>query len=317
MNVNGITCPQCGALNPVGSRVCGNCGTSLLSASQPPQQAYTPPPPQQSPMPPQQPQYYSPQSSYIPPGAPVPPNMPPAGYNMPQSQPPKKSNNTWIACCAGLLIVGLCIVVVALVGGGAYVRQRALSAYNRLANSTNSQSFLDTVMPPSTLATIEAMSTQVISTSIPGLMSQSTPEPNSSAPQDTSVPQVNGACSYTPPAITASGIISKVTMAENTQGANKDPVNPTKVFQTSATIHAVVAITNAPANTRVKAIWFATSAESVDCNTQVGQPYELTTDGSRNIDFSLAPTTTWPTGSYRVEIYVDDNLDQVVDYTVQ
>jgi hypothetical protein len=267
-------------------------------------------------MPPQQPQYYSPQSSYIPPGAPVPPNMPPAGYNRPPSQPPKKSNNTWIACCAGLLIVGLCVVVVAIFGG-AYARQRALAAYNKLANSTNSQSFLDTLMPPSTLATIEAMSTQGISTSIPGLTSQSTPEPTSNAPQDTSVPQVNGACSYTPPAITASGIISKVTMAEDTQGANKNPVNPTTVFQTGATIHAVVAIRNAPASTRVKAIWFATSAESVDCNTQVGQPYELTTDGSRNIDFSLSPTTTWPTGSYRVEIYVDDNLDQVVNYTVQ
>src|SRR5271169_5951282 len=175
MNSNGISCPQCGAINPAGSQVCGNCGSSLHSVSQPAQQPYMPPSSQQPPAPPS-PQYYPPQSSYVPPGAPVPPNMPPSGqyppympppgYNMPPSQPPKKSNRTWIACCAGLLVVGLCILVVGLVGGGAYVRQRVLSEYNRLANSTNSQSLLNTIMPPSTLATIEAMGTQVISTSI-------------------------------------------------------------------------------------------------------------------------------------------------------
>ena len=322
MNANGISCPQCGAINPAGSQVCGNCGSSLLSVSQPPQQQYIPPSqPQQPPVPPP-PQYYSPQQSYIPPGAPVPPNMPPqggqyppnmppAGYNMPPSQPPKKSNRTWIACCAGLLIVGLCVVVVGVFFGGyRYVR----SYYDKIANSTNSQSFLDTVMPPSTLATVEALGTQVFSTTIPGLETQVPSAPTSSVPQDTSVP---GACSYTPPAITASGLVSKVTMALNTQGANKDPVNPTTTIQPSATIHAVVAIAKAPTGTKVKAIWFATSAESVDCNTQVGQPYELSTDGTRNVDFTLSPTNTWPTGSYRVEIYINGNLDQVVDYTIQ
>jgi hypothetical protein len=172
-------------------------------------------------------------------------------------------------------------------------------------------------MPPSTLATIEAMGTQVISTSIPELTSKSTPVPTSNVPQDTSVPQGNATCSYTPPSITASGLINKVTMAQDTQGANKDPVNPTTVFQPSATIHAVVAISNAPANSRFKAIWFATNVANTDCNTQVGQPYELTTDGTRNIDFILTPNSTWPTGTYRVEIYVNDSLDQVVVYTVQ
>jgi hypothetical protein len=234
---------------------------------------------------------------------------------MPPSQPPKKSNRTWIACCAGLLVVALCILVVVAVGGvggAGYLGHRINTFLTGVANSTNAPDFLNTVIPPSMLTTIEAITPQnFLTTPIPGAVSQETSQSPTSQPQGT------GTCSYTPPAITASGLIAKVTMALDTQGANKDPVNPTTVFQPSAVIHGVVAIHNAPSNTRVKAVWYATSVESVGCNTQVGQPYELTTDGSRNVDFTLSPNSTWPTGSYRVEIYVNDSLDQVVDYTVQ
>jgi hypothetical protein len=318
MNANGINCPQCGALNPAGSQVCGNCGSSLLSVPQPPQQPYMPPMGQQPQAPPP-PQYYPPQSSYVPPGAPVPPNMPPAGqyqpgmpppgYGMPPQQPPKKSNRTWIACCAGLLVVALCVLVVgaffALRRGTNLLGTRFNTVLTSVANSTGVPDFLGTAIPPSVLTTIEAITPENLLT---------TPTPASSS-QNT--PQASGNCSYTPPAITASGLISKVTMAKDTQGANKDPVNPATVFDPTATIHAVVALDKAPTNTRVKAIWFATNAVTVDCNTQVGQPYELTTDGTRNVDFTLSPNQSWPTGSYRVEIYINDNLDQVVDYTIQ
>jgi hypothetical protein len=253
-------------------------------------------------MPPAGPQYYQ-------------PNMPPAGYGAPPL-PPKKSNRTWIACCAGLLVVALCVVVVGLVGGFAYVSREYKIYSTKLANSTNGQSIVDTLMPPSMLGTVEALGTQVFETPTPS-SDQSTAEPTTVGAQDTSVPQGSGNCSFTPPDITASGLVSKVTMALNSQGSNKDPVNPTTVFTPSSTIHAVVAIQNAPSGTKVKATWFATDAATVACNTQIGQPYELTTDGTRNVDFTLSPTTTWPTGSFRVEIYINGNLDQIVDYTVQ
>jgi hypothetical protein len=234
--------------------------------------------------------------------------MPPPGYNVPP-QPPKKSNRTWIACCAGLLVVALCVLAVgaffAVRRGTNLLGNRFNTVLTSVANSTGVPDFLTTAIPPSVLTTIEAITPE-------NLLTTPTPETSS---QDT--PQASGNCSYTPPAITASGLISKVTMAKATQGANKDPVNPTTVFDPTATIHAVVALEKAPTSTRVKAIWFATNAETVDCNTQVGQPYELTTDGTRNVDFTLSPNQSWPTGSYRVEIYINDNLDQVVDYTVQ
>jgi hypothetical protein len=114
-----------------------------------------------------------------------------------------------------------------------------------------------------------------------------------------------------------SGLVKTVTMAEGTQGDNRDPVNPTMAFKQEATFHAVVAVDNAPDNSAFKAVWYADDTNGVaECNTKIDE-YELTTSGSRNLDFSLKPTTKWPTGRFSVEIYVNGVLDQVVMFVVQ
>jgi hypothetical protein len=106
-------------------------------------------------------------------------------------------------------------------------------------------------------------------------------------------------------------------MAQDTQGDTKDPVNPTTSFGAQDTFHAVVAIVDAPSDTGLKATWYAVDVgEGIDCNTQI-DTYELTTDGSRNIDFTLTPNKGWPSGSYRVEIFVNSTLDQVVFFKVK
>lgn len=113
-----------------------------------------------------------------------------------------------------------------------------------------------------------------------------------------------------------SGLVASVTMATGTQGDNKDPVNPTTVFGPSATFHAVVRTNNAPANTKYGATWYAVDVGSAASpNTLIDQT-ELSTDGTRNIDFTLSPRTTWPAGTYRVEIYVNGVLDTVKTFTV-
>jgi hypothetical protein len=115
----------------------------------------------------------------------------------------------------------------------------------------------------------------------------------------------------------SSGFISKVVMAEDTQGADKQPVNPSTTFAPSAVFHAVVSTQNAPSNTDFKAVWCVTEVGSAAAaNTLIDQT-DLTTDGTRNIDFTLSPTTTWPAGTYRVMIFVNGTLDTVTDFSVK
>jgi hypothetical protein len=116
-----------------------------------------------------------------------------------------------------------------------------------------------------------------------------------------------------------SGLIDKLTMAKGTQSTTLDPVNPTTVFGTNDTIHAVVHLNNAPTDTLVKAIWYAVNVGSSSENNKVIDTSDYTTAGAGNIDFSLSPTSasSWPTGTYQVEIYVNGVLDQVVDFTIK
>lgn len=115
----------------------------------------------------------------------------------------------------------------------------------------------------------------------------------------------------------SSNVIAAVTMAEDTKGENYDPVNPTDVFKPSATFHAVVSTKNAPANTKIKAEWYVTDVGTAAAPNTLIDSYALTTDGTRNLDFTLGPKTTWPAGKYRVEIQVNGKTVQTVNFSVQ
>jgi len=121
----------------------------------------------------------------------------------------------------------------------------------------------------------------------------------------------------TKPQVKPSGFVASITMAEDTQGANKDPVNLTEVFKPTSTFHAVVRTQNAPANTKFSAAWYAVDVgTAAPPNTLIDQT-DVTTDGSRNIDFTLRPTTAWPLGTYRVEVSVNGVLDSVKNFSVK
>jgi hypothetical protein len=114
-----------------------------------------------------------------------------------------------------------------------------------------------------------------------------------------------------------SGIIASVTMAEDSKGDTKDPVNPTVVFKPTSVFHAITALQNAPANSKFSATWYVVDiGNSAPPGSQI-ESTDISTSGSRNIDFSLSPATTWPTGTYRVEIAVNGAVDTVKSFSVK
>jgi hypothetical protein len=115
----------------------------------------------------------------------------------------------------------------------------------------------------------------------------------------------------------ASGLITDVTLAKDTDSVTAAPVGPTTVFTSSSVIHAAVHIDNAPANTKFTGAWYVVDVGTAAQANSLITSSDLTADGTRYLDFYLTPTTSWPSGSYRVEISVNGVLDQVVGYTVQ
>jgi hypothetical protein len=114
-----------------------------------------------------------------------------------------------------------------------------------------------------------------------------------------------------------SSVIDSITLARNSQGSDKSPVDPTTVFSTTDTVHAVVHLKSAPTGTKVTATWYVVDVgSSADPNSQIDTT-EITTDGTRNIDFSLSPQPTWPVGSYKVEIGLNGQVAKTLEYTVK
>ena len=110
----------------------------------------------------------------------------------------------------------------------------------------------------------------------------------------------------------------------NIQGAtlgkgydNGDIVEPTTVFaQEDQEIQLVVKVGNAPDDTQVKAVWSIVDVPGHEPAVLYESP--LTLNSGENVaHFSLTNDQPWPAGSYKVEIYLNDKLDQALEYQVE
>ena len=134
-------------------------------------------------------------------------------------------------------------------------------------------------------------------------------------PQKTGTAALGGC----PPATTQphkpTGLLAQVIMAEGA-GANNEPVNRTGEFLSKEVIFAVVSITNAPANTKFRAVFYAVDAgDGAQCNIKLGES-EQSASGSKNLAFKLQQSKDWLLGTYRVDMYVNDVLDHTANYVV-
>jgi hypothetical protein len=144
------------------------------------------------------------------------------------------------------------------------------------------------------------------------------PATSSNAPLLTDTPTLIPISTHTPASQPKpGGIITQVIMAKDAAPVTAAPINPTTIFTTSSVIHAVAKIKNAPANTKFTASWYVVDDGGADAANTLITTSDLTTGGTRYLDFNLTPTTTWPLGKYRVDILINDQLDQSVNFSVQ
>jgi hypothetical protein len=103
------------------------------------------------------------------------------------------------------------------------------------------------------------------------------------------------ACSFS--ASTAN--ISDAKMARDPEGND-----PTKVFSPDETFYCIADLSNAPDDTKVKAVWTAVNVEGVKPDTKIKET--SATGGSGQLQFSLTNDGSWPVGEYKVELFLND-----------
>lgn len=81
------------------------------------------------------------------------------------------------------------------------------------------------------------------------------------------------------------------------------------------TFYCIVELANAPADTTLKAVWTVVLAEGTDPDLLLDET-ELTT-GDDTITFELTNDQLWPTGSYKVDLYLNDTLDRTLTFEVR
>ena len=116
------------------------------------------------------------------------------------------------------------------------------------------------------------------------------------------------ACSFS----ASSANISSAKMA-----TDKDGKNPTKTFSPDQPFYCIVELSNAPDDTKVRAVWTAVRAEGADANTKIDEA--SATSGSGQLQFNLTNQGPWPTGDYKVDLYLNDAKEptKTLEFKVQ
>lgn len=117
---------------------------------------------------------------------------------------------------------------------------------------------------------------------------------------------VSLACSFS--ASTAN--INEAYMAQDEAGTEK-----TTVYPQDSVFYCIVTLANAPDDTTLKAVWTAVEAQDTDPNLKIDEV--TTTMGDGTVPFTLTNDNLWPVGKYKIDLYLNDELKQTIDFEVQ
>lgn len=106
--------------------------------------------------------------------------------------------------------------------------------------------------------------------------------------------------------------IGNATLAKDNGGTEA-----TTIFDPNDTFYAVIDLANAPDDTKIKAVWTAVNVGDAAEPNYLLTETELTS-GSGNVVFEASNSNgVWPAGTYKVDLYLNDELDRTLDFRVQ
>ena len=104
--------------------------------------------------------------------------------------------------------------------------------------------------------------------------------------------------------------ISDAWMSTDEAGAQR-----VTAFAQDAVFYAQVDLQNAPDDTTLKAVWTAVEVQDTEPNFVINETEFASGDGL--VHFTLSNDGLWPTGKYKVDIYMNDQLAKTLEFEVQ
>ena len=117
-------------------------------------------------------------------------------------------------------------------------------------------------------------------------------------------------------ALACGGSFSTANITSAKMAADGDGIQETTVFAQDQIFYCIVKVANAPEDTKVKAVWTAVEVEGEQPNTLLDQT-EITAGSQTIFTFDLSNNQLWPTGNYKVDLYLNGELDRTLEFQVQ
>jgi len=108
--------------------------------------------------------------------------------------------------------------------------------------------------------------------------------------------------------------VSTANIRDAKMAKDKDGNEPATVFAPTDTFYCVLRLANAPDDTVVKAVWTAVEAQGTEPGFKINETPKETSSAA--VNFSLSNSDPWPPGKYKVDLYLNDKLDQTLEFTV-
>jgi hypothetical protein len=88
----------------------------------------------------------------------------------------------------------------------------------------------------------------------------------------------------------------------------------TTLYPQDSEFYCIVELANAPDDTTLKAVWTAVDVQDTEPNFTIDEVSITSSDGK--IPFILTNDGLWPTGKYKVDVYLNDELKQTLNFEV-
>lgn len=108
---------------------------------------------------------------------------------------------------------------------------------------------------------------------------------------------------------------STANISDAWMSADEDGAERVTAFAQDAVFYAQVDLQNAPDDTTLKAVWIAVEVQDTDPNFVINETEFATGDGL--VHFTLSNDNLWPTGKYKVDLYINGELASTLEFEVR
>jgi hypothetical protein len=107
---------------------------------------------------------------------------------------------------------------------------------------------------------------------------------------------------------------SSANIGEAYMSLDEEGQEATETYAPGDTFYAFVELNNAPVDTELKAVWSAVDVSGEGPGTELESVKG--TSGSGQVWFKLEAESPWPSGKYRVEIFLNNSKKETLDFEV-